>query len=277
MSLGSEVVQRIYADYLAPDRYDEYRRLIEKSLAAGFRHYTIAEAHEKAAFSTIPDDEKVFVHRHDIDTDLKGARSFFEIEKRCGIRATYYFRLTTIDIPLMREIHAAGGEVGYHYEELATFAKRKGLISRQAVLKNLGVVAQEFESNLRRIEKELGFKIRTVASHGDFANRRLDITNIEILKDSALRERLAIECEGYDSTLMNFFDVYLSDAPPKRYYIRGSPFEAIRSKRRICLLTHPRHWGRNAIVNTKDNLLRVGEEIRWRMAELKSMRFVRPT
>jgi hypothetical protein len=131
-------------------------------------------------------------------------------------------------------------------------------------------MAQEFEGNLGRLERELGFKIRTVASHGDFANRKLGIQNYEILRDCALRQRLGIECEGYDPILMNFFDAYLSDGGPKRGFKRGSPFTAIHSKRRICLLTHPRHWRTNSGVNTKNNVIRLGEEIKWRIAEYRS-------
>lgn len=37
------IVERFHADYLAGDRYHEYRRLIEQSLALGFEHWTVAD------------------------------------------------------------------------------------------------------------------------------------------------------------------------------------------------------------------------------------------
>lgn len=208
---------------------------------------------------------KVFVHRHDIDTDLSGARSFFEIEKEYGVRATYYFRLNTIDHVFMREINDYGSEAGYHYEELATYAKRRGLQSREEVLAHMDAIRTEFEKNFRSLEKSLGFKIRTVASHGDFANRRIGQNNRELLKNKALRRRLEIASEAYDAPLMDFFEVYASDDLPARPYKRGSPFEAIRTKRRICLLTHPRWWRAAPLENTTDNFGRIGEDIRWRL------------
>jgi hypothetical protein len=66
--------------------------------------------------------------------------------------------------------------------------------------------------------------------------------NTEILDNNELRRRLGIECAGYDAPLMAFFEAYLSDDLPTRPYKRGSSFEAIESKRSVCLLTHPRHW-----------------------------------
>ncbi len=271
--------ERFYADYLAGDRYHEYRRLIEQSLALGFEHWTIADLNASIAAKKIGPDAKIFVHRHDIDTDSSGARSFFEIEKEYGIRATYYFRLRTLDHALMHEINDYGSEVGYHYEELATYAKRHGLQYREDVLAHMDAITAEFEKNVLSLEKSLGFKIRSVASHGDFANRRTGVRNTQILKNKRLRRRLKIACESYDDQLMNFFEAYDSDSLRRRPYEGGSPFDAIRTKRRICLLTHPRHWRAAPLENTKDNFRRVADDIGWRLnAMLNRLRTIaKPT
>ena len=100
----------------------------------------------------------------------------------------------------MSEIHEYGSEVGYHYEEIATYSKRFGLRSKQEVFQNINNIRDEFERNFVNLEKRLGFKLKTVASHGDFANRKLGIANTLILDDKELRERLSIECETYDPT-----------------------------------------------------------------------------
>lgn len=260
--------ERVYADYLAGSRLDEYRRLIAASLDLGFRHCTIADLNAAIAKSSFTTDDKIFVHRHDIDTDADGARAFFEIEKALGIRSTFYFRLSTLDISLMREINAYGSEVGYHYEELATRAKRRGLGTGASALADLDSIRADFERNFRALQDALGFKIRSVASHGDFINRRLGVQNTPILQDADLRNRLGIECESYDPALMDFFNAYLSDDLPTRPYKRGSPFEAIQSKRHVCLLTHPRHWRTSPLDNTSDNLRRIGEEIEWQIRSL---------
>lgn len=90
----------------------------------------------------------------------------------------------------------------------------------------------------------------------------------EILCNDELRRGLGIECESYDAPLMAFFEAYLSDDLPIRPYKRGSPFEAIKLKRRIYLLTHPRHWRTNVFENIRDNLWRAGEEIEWQLKKM---------
>ena len=158
----------------------------------------------------------------------------------------------------------------YHYEELATYAKRHGIHSADAILKYMNAVKAEFEHNFGSLEQRLGFKIRSVASHGDFANRLLWLPNTELLKDEALRLKLEIVAEAYDGTLMDFFDSYLSDDMPGRPYKGGSPFDAIITKRRVCLLTHPRHWRTAPLEDTADNFIRACEGINWHVSRMFS-------
>jgi hypothetical protein len=105
--------------------------------------------------------------------------------------------------------------------------------------------------------------LSTVASHGDFANRRLDVNNYEILEDHALRQRCGIECETYDHKLLSHFDVYISDRPHPRYYHPKSPFAALRESNRICFLTHPVQWETNWAESTRSNLRRLYQELAW--------------
>ena len=42
-----------------------------------------------------------------------------------GGGGSYFFRRSTWDVGLMRELADAGREVGYHYEELATLVKAR--------------------------------------------------------------------------------------------------------------------------------------------------------
>jgi hypothetical protein len=257
---------RIHADYLARDRYAYYDDLIQRASVAGFQIIALAELRQQILTNHNRQGGKIFVHRHDIDTDVSGAREFFEIEKRNRVRATYFFRLSTLDIPLMRDIHAYGSEVGYHYEEIATVAKRLGLTTREAVKAHMTDIRTEFERNFRQVERDLGFKLRSAASHGDFANRRLDYFNVEILKDQDLRARIGLEYEAYDPELASSFDSYISDSTADRSFKGGDPIQAIADCSCICLLSHPRHWRTSGIDNTKDNVIRGLEEIRWRIA-----------
>jgi hypothetical protein len=103
----------------------------------------------------------------------------------------------------------------------------------------------------------------TVASHGDFANRRLKLNNTEVLNDGALRATCGILCEAYDRMLLDHIDFYAADRPYPQYFHPSSPFDALGKHARICLLTHPRQCETNWIENTKDNLFRMYEGATW--------------
>jgi hypothetical protein len=256
------IFNRLYSDYVMPSRLDEYERFVLEAMDAGYLQTSVRSFY-KFLIRCKDMDERIIVHRHDIDTDLRTAKKIFEIEKKYNIRSTYYFRITTLDFAFMREIEEYGSEASYHYEEIASFAKRNHIKDASEILNHLSVIRHEFLNNFSAIEKRLGRKLTTVASHGDFSNRRLKLANHEILKDRELRERCGIECESYDQVLLNGFDIYISDRPYPHYYHPVSPFYAIRRYNKICFLTHPRQWETNWIGHTKDNFLRLYEGLKW--------------
>ncbi len=253
---------RLYCDYVMPSRLAAHEDVIRAAQLAGYTQ-TSVRLFLKSLRGGRCTNEKVVVHRHDIDTDLRTARKLFEIEKQHNIKSSYYFRLCTLDFELMREIEEYGSEASYHYEELATFAKKNKIKHANDVRIRLPEIRDNFVSNFRWIEQRFGKKMTTVASHGDFANRRLRLNNTEILNDEQLRAACGIECETYDQSLLKNIDIYISDRPHPQYYHPASPFEAIGRYRRICLLTHPRQCETNWKENTKDNLFRFYEGLNW--------------
>ncbi|CCJ34286.1 hypothetical protein [Caloramator australicus] len=112
--------ERVYADFLKEPRFKEYEDIIRLAIEKGYIVTSVIDYYR----NYMNKDEKVLILRHDIDVDKKGARIFFEIEKRYNVKASYYFRLSTIDYSLMDDIVKYSSEVGYHYEELATYCKR---------------------------------------------------------------------------------------------------------------------------------------------------------
>lgn len=255
------LLRRIYNDYLTPSRLSHHESLLLQARDAGFSQASVRQFHRSLKDGTV--SGKALVHRHDIDTDLRTARKLFKLEARLGIHSSFYFRLSTLDIGLMREIDAYGSEASYHYEELATYAKKNHINSAAAIRARLPAIRAQFEANFRSIEQRLGSKLTTVASHGDFANRRLNVSNTEILDDPALRARCAIECETYDQHLLAHFDVYITDRPAPQHYHPIAPVDALARHGNICLLTHPRQFESNWGANTKDNLLRFYEGLAW--------------
>jgi hypothetical protein len=254
---------RFYSDYLLPDRIPVYERINQLGLDSGYTFKTTLEVYEESVLRQHP-QVKSFIHRHDIDTDTKTAQRFFDSEKKLGIKTSYYFRLSTIDIGLMKEINAYGSEVGYHYEELAQYCKDHKIKTWEDAKKKLPEIRQRFSDNFLNLQSKLGFKIKTIASHGDFVNRKLGHTNGELIDEELLHD-LAIDLECYNPQLVKHFDVTLSDQPYPRYYRDQSPEDAIAEKINcIYLLTHTRHWHVARWENTKDNIQRFSEGLKYR-------------
>jgi hypothetical protein len=254
--------RRLYCDYLMPSQLAAYEEVVRAAHKAGYTQTSVRGYFDLVREGRCPAD-KVLVHRHDIDTDLRTTRKLFEIEKKHGIKSSFYFRLSTLDFALMREIEEYGSEASYHYEELATYAKKNRIKDPTALRERMPEIRSNFIANFSRIEKQLGMKMRTVASHGDFANRRLEVNNTEILDDAHLRKTCGIGCEAYDRALLDHIDIYIADRPAPQFYYPISPLDAIRGLRRICLVTHPRQVETNWKENTKDNLFRFYEGMVW--------------
>lgn len=254
---------RLYADYLMPSRMGEYGALLAAAVDAGYTQTSVRNFYRAMCDGTPP--TRVLVHRHDIDSDVRTARKMFAVEAQLGVKASYYFRLSTLDYGFMREIEASGSEASYHFEEVADYAKRHRIREADELRQHFSLIKEQFVYNFMQICERLGTPLATVSSHGDFVNRRLRIINHELLRDAALRARCGIECETYDQQLLSGFDLYISDRKPPVYYTPTSPFEALGAHDCIYLLTHPVQWETNWLESTRCNLRRALEELAWRL------------
>jgi hypothetical protein len=247
---------RVYSDLLLPDRLEEYRALLVHAREHGYEIHSIGSSRQAA-------DGRRLVLRRDVDTDPGTARAMFEIERELGARASYFFRLSTVDPALMRSIEAHGGEAGYHFEELAAVAKERRLRSRDEVARHMPEIRARFRANLLRLRGETGAPLRVAAAHGDWMNRRLGMSNAELL-DDALRRELAIDWEAYDAGLMPG-RWRAADAPYPRFWAAEDPHDAIaRGLPLVHVVTHPRHWRRNARASLREDLRRAAEGLRRR-------------
>jgi len=75
------------------------------------------------------DDSQYVILRHDVDRRPSYALACARMEASLGICGTYYFRITqgSFDEDIIREIAAAGHEIGYHYEDLDLVARSGSL------------------------------------------------------------------------------------------------------------------------------------------------------
>lgn len=208
-------------------------------------------------------NEKILLNRHDVDSDIKTAKAFFEIETKHKVKATYYFRLSTLNEKFCREIEKFGSEASYHFEEIASFCKKKHIKTKAQAEANMELIREIFCNNFRMVEKVIGKKITTVCSHGDFVNRKLSLINNEITKSSLLRKELGINCETYDKDLINSFDIYVSDRKYPEFFSQSHVLDYIGKVKKIYLLTHPGNWRVNLRENIFNNLSRFMEECLW--------------
>jgi hypothetical protein len=255
-----KLVHRLYGDYLMPSRLGQYEALVRAAKDLGYDQLSLREF-----LCPAPAEGRglTLVHRHDIDSDVRTAAKMFAIEVKHGITASYYFRLSTLDFGLMREIEAYGSEASYHFEEVADFAKRHHIRDADVLRSRFPAIRMQFRQNLERIERALKRKLITVASHGDFANRRLAVINHEILRDPAFRARCGIACEAYDDGVLSQFDLYISDRPHPVYFHPLDPMAALGRYRCVCLLTHPVQWETNWRESTRCNVRRLVEGLAW--------------
>lgn len=254
---------RIYNDYFMKSRLDEYEEIIIKSLEKGYEFITLKDYYIKLNSKEL-ENVKYFILRHDIDTDLRTTRRMFAIEKKHKVQSTYYFRLSTLDAKLINEINCFKSEATYHYEEIAQYCKDHKITNREEALSKFPEIKQRLIENVRMLENRYNMEVSTLASHGDFVNRKLNLINKQLFEDDELRKKLDIVGEAYDKPLQDSFDNYVSDAQHPVFYSPENIFDSIGRDKVICFLVHPRNWCSNGLVNTKDNLKRLYEGLKWR-------------
>ncbi|MBZ5570906.1 MAG: hypothetical protein LAO09_03390 [Acidobacteriia bacterium] len=270
--LSRSVSYRAYSDFLIPDRLGKYHALIGRAIDGGYQFHSLIEFWQHLQSETLSSEQKCIVLRHDVDADSKTARRMWELELRRGVQSSYYFRKSTLDIPLMQEIQASGCEASYHYEELATLARKKGFTRREQIEAVMPHLRELFRENLHSLREATGLPMLTVASHGDFINRKLGIPNHEMLKDDHLRRELNVVLEAYDSQLMQHVTTRCSDSRYPPFWSHGDPEDAIfRGEKRLYILIHPRQWHASVWLNLKDDTVRCWEGLSyWRAAHRHS-------
>jgi hypothetical protein len=256
--------RRFYSDFLLPDRLDEYRRLLVRATGLGYRTMSIGEYRRAASADERGGIDKTLILRHDIDTDLPTAKLQFDIERSLEASASYFFRLSTVDVEFMRRLNADGNDVGYHYEELSTVARERGLRTRGEVELHLPEIQDRFRENLRELRARTELPLRFVAAHGDMANRRLGMRNQELL-DEATRHELEIEVTADARAATPGLVSRFSDAAYPSFWKPYDPTIALeRGDAVVYLLTHPRQWRRNVRENLREDLGRLVAGYRYR-------------
>lgn len=250
------IKKRLYDDFFRPSKEREYEEILKTAKKCGYEFHTML-SFEELIEGGINSDKKYLILRRDIDTaDSYILRKFLEIEKKCGARATYYFRWNTIDKKLMRDIEEAGGEASYHYEEIATFCYKHKIRSKEVVLSRIEEIRDLFIANIAKFRKETGTKCLTIASHGDYVNTKIRLQNKEIINE---RVRLAtgIIREAYDSEHFDVLTFRLADQVERDNFTPKAIDAIKRGEPVLELLTHPRQWNSPIWINLKEEIVRL--------------------
>jgi hypothetical protein len=258
--LARSVSARFHGNFLLADRTDIYRSLLASFRERGFVALTFA-GFARLRIAGSPPPPRVLLLRHDIDTDPAYVPRWLEVEREFGFVSTSYYRLRTLDVATMRAIAEGGGEASYHYEELASHAKAFGLRTREAALAALPAVRSRFAANLSAVRRMTGLPIETVASHGDFANRALGVTNAALI-DRAFADSLGILAEAYEPLVQEGVSCRVSDQhyPDQwRFSVGPGSFAEVLAKDEavVEILTHPRHWRAAPSANLREDADRI--------------------
>lgn len=261
------IYRRIYSDCFLPTRLLEYENLIIKALENKYKVISIEQFYKTFVINKNNDGSKYLIMRHDIDTDVSTAKLMFEVERKLKVYSSYYFRLSTVCILFMKEIYKYGSEVGYHYEEIASYAKKNRIRNPEQIYSKMEDIQKIFSRNLEFLRNSTDIPMEIVASHGDFVNRYLKIANHELLKDYEFRAKNNIKLEVYDDNIMKYVTSRYSDAGYPMFWMSNSPhWEAIDNNSPVIyILTHPRHWKANITENIKDDFMRLYEGIKYRI------------
>lgn len=215
-------------------------------------------------FYTISDYTKVenksshmVLLRHDIDAMPFKALEIAKVEKKAGVRSSFFLKIDPqIFIPgIVAQIAEFDHEIGYHYEDLA---RNHG---------NYAKAISDFESNLDALRKTV--PVTTICADGDplskFSNlwlwekydyKRFGI-DCEIYLDIDYNEYAYLTDTGrcWDGARYNVWDHVKSDKFWPRYHKTQDIIQAIENGTfpvKSVINTHPQRWNGNIYEWTKE-------------------------
>jgi hypothetical protein len=125
----------------------KYIKLIETLKNTGIDFQTVHEYFSNPS-------ERSIILRHDVDLKPENSLNFARIQNDFGIKGTFYFRAKSCswNERIVKDIHALGHEIGYHYENLSSC---KG---------NYDKAILDFEKNLNNFRTVI--PVSTICMHG---------------------------------------------------------------------------------------------------------------
>lgn len=228
------VLQTIFRN----NRLDAYKKYIELALIEGYDVCSMLE------FYGDKERGKHFVLRHDVDHKTPATYKMFRVEKGIGVHSTYYFRWSTVDRGLMKEMIDAGFEVGLHYETISDYAIKNNIT--QITDEDIEICRLRLKEEIAKFSKVINRPVSSIVGHGTKKNLEIRKSNNVLLEGESYTD-YGIMFEGYDKDLYNkYVDVHIMDGSIRinnGFSYKSNPIDAISSGyRNIIFLTHPNHW-----------------------------------
>lgn len=234
----------ILCRYVLNNRINEYENILEKACKHNYQMISL----EKYAKGDYDSTKKVLLLRHDVDNISPGTRAMLMVERKYGAAASYYFRWSTADYLLMREIMASGGECSLHFETIANFLRRQQGIqySKKDVLERKKFFLSLLKNELILFRAYYDVPCQTLASHGAEENAWVGVSNNYLTEDVSAYGDLGIVLEAYQKKFIDSMGIYISDAAMEYnggYRYGKTPQKAIMEGiSPILFLSHPEHW-----------------------------------
>lgn len=197
--------------------------MLRDAKAKGYRFLLLKET------DNIDKIKRCMILRHDVDFSLERAFEMAKIEKKLGIRSTYFIRLHAPYNPFdfknysrIMGIINMGHEIGLHFEavDMAAISKER---AEDIFMKEKEVLERIFD-----------VKIVSCAEHRDFTH----IGKLSFF-DKADNMALGIRYNAYDKVLMGKVK-YISDSLGN--WREGCLCNHIGKQDKLYVLTHPSLW-----------------------------------
>jgi hypothetical protein len=267
LNIFNRIYWRFFNDFFVGSRLNRYECFLVDAKEKGFEFLTMSELMDSIVENS-PLPEKFIFLRHDLDSDTATMRKMVKIESANGIRSTTFLRLSTFDSKTINLIQSAGSEIGYHFEELSKFCLKYGIDSCETSKKFLPDIRKIFLRNLDYIESIFNVSIRSFAAHGDFINRKIGLSNTEVLQNDEFRKINDIFLEAYDRKLVDMFDIYITDKCLPVEFSPVSIEEAVNYYDKIYFVSHPRQWNTSLFCNLNEYFSRFFNFYRWRVNKI---------
>lgn len=223
------------------NRLDAYERYIDYAKHNGYKICSMREFY----FDFLKDNpDKHFVLRHDVDDIGICTRKMFERELKMDVKSTYYFRFSTIDLALIKDMKIENFEVGFHYESLSDYAIQNNIKDSKEV--DWEQAKLHLKNDIIKFQEIVGFEVDSICSHGAQKNIQLGISNNYIFEKEPYAE-YGVKFEAYDKDLYEkYVNCHIMDAGLHHHYgfsYKNNPIEEIElNTKNIVFLAHPNHW-----------------------------------